>query len=87
MQTFIGLSELTPLVNFLRNDNSRCCCTKETQTERAYDERTNYGFRPAGRDTANFLHMTFTLYLLLAAPRLHCQEHHSLFLWMNCRYF
>ena len=53
MQTLIDLLEFTPLVDFLRNDNSRCCCTKETKTECAHHERRIYGSRPAGRDTPN----------------------------------
>ena len=53
MQTLKVLIDLTPLVNFLTNDNSRCCCTKETKTEIAHHERRIYGSRPAGLDTAN----------------------------------
>ena len=49
----IDLLEFTPLVNFLRNDNSRCCYIKATKTENAHHERRIYGSRPAGRDTAN----------------------------------
>ena len=53
MQTLIVLIESTPLVYFLRNDNSHCCVTKATKTESAHRERRIYGSRPAGRDTAN----------------------------------
>ena len=53
MQTLIVLIEFTPLVNFLRNDNSRCCVTKATNTKTAHHERRIYGSRPAGRDTVN----------------------------------
>ena len=35
----IVLLEFTLLVNFLRNDNSRCCCAKETKTESAHHKR------------------------------------------------
>ena len=53
MQTLIVLIEFTPLVNFLRNDNSRCCITKATKTESAHHECRIYGSRPAGRYSAN----------------------------------
>ena len=53
MQTLIDIIEFTPLVNFLRNDNSRCCCIKDTKTESVHQERRIYGSCPAGRDTAN----------------------------------
>ena len=53
MQTLIVLIEFTPLVNFLRNDNSRCCVTEATKTESAHHECRIYGSRPAGRDIAN----------------------------------
>ena len=56
------------MVNFLRNDNSRCCCalkkqtnktkpknkqTNKNKTESAEEERRIYGSRPAGLDTTN----------------------------------
>ena len=53
MQMLIVLIEFTPLVNFLRNDNSRCCVTKATKTESAHHECRIYGSRPAERDAAN----------------------------------
>ena len=50
MKTLKDLLEFAPMVNFLRNDNSSCCCTKETNIESAHHERRIYGSRPAGRE-------------------------------------
>ena len=49
----IVLIEFTPLVNFLTNDNSRCRCTKATETESAHRERKINGSGPAGYNTAS----------------------------------
>ena len=53
MQMLVVLVEFIPLVNFLRNDNSRCCVTKATKTESAHHECRINGSCPAGRFTAN----------------------------------
>ena len=53
MQTLIDLLWVHCHVNLLRNDSSRCCCTKATKSESAYRERRIYGSFPAGCHTAN----------------------------------
>ena len=53
MQMLTDLLQFTTLVNFLKNDNSQCCCTKETKTESAHHQQGNYGSRPAGHDTVH----------------------------------
>ena len=53
MQMLLVLTEFTPLVNFLTNDNSLCCCTKATTAESAHRQHRIYGSCPAGHDTVN----------------------------------
>ena len=82
-QTLTKLWAFNPFVKLLRNDNSWCCCTKETNTNTcAYHECRIYGSRVKSVNAIIIIIIIITIIIIIKSLSQHGQGFNSTAVWV-----